>query len=352
MFSYSEKKNIRNFNMEELERFLLPAGKQRYRARQLFKWMYSKSENSFELMTDLPKAFRKWLDENASIIELKPIQTLLANDNTKKYLFKLADGNAIESVLIPDGYRNTLCISSQVGCRYGCKFCMTGKIGFKRNLETQEIIGQVMYSIHDIGKEKLTNIVFMGMGEPLDNYENVVRTIKILTQREGLSFAGKRITLSTCGLADMIVELSKDVDISLSVSINAADEETRSKIMPVNKIYPISKLLEVIRSRHSKKRKKVTMEYVLLGGINDSEKDANRLAKLLSKIPSKVNLIPYNAVSGSEYYQPDRRTVNKFREVLLKYDIITITRESRGLDICGACGQLTAGYLQTVQLLE
>jgi 23S rRNA (adenine2503-C2)-methyltransferase len=273
----------------------------------------------------------------------------ISTDGSVKYLFRLQDGKNIESVLIPEKDHYTLCISSQVGCAQGCRFCLTGQAGFGRNLTSGEIIAQIRDIQYEITKNRkpckpLTNIVFMGMGEPLANYRNVLAAIDIITDEQiGLRFSTRRVTLSTAGLVPRLYDLSRDTQVNLAVSLNAVDNETRSRLMPINKTYPLESLISACRNYPVQPRRRITFEYVLLKGLNDSPEDAKRLAELLRPIRAKINLIPFNEYAGSEFRRPDEPAVEIFRDILIKRNYTAIVRHSKGRDISAACGQLSAG---------
>ena len=338
------KIDIKEMSKDQLAAWLEEHGIASYRAAQILKWIYLRQTDAFDQMTDLSNENRKLLTSRYSIDRLEKIRSERSRDGSKKYLFRLSDGNLIESVLIPERGHYTLCISSQVGCALGCRFCFTGQGGLARNLTSGEIIAQV----RDIQKaldepRYLTNIVLMGMGEPLANYGNVVKAIDTLTDNTlGLGFASRRVTLSTSGLADKLSDLGRDTAVSLAISLNAADNKTRDRLMPINKKYPIERLLEACRRYPIKPHRRITFEYILLKGINDSEKDAHRLTRLLRPLRAKINLIPFNAFEGSDFRRPDESVINRFLQILLKSNYTAIIRRSKGEDISAACGQLRA----------
>jgi 23S rRNA (adenine2503-C2)-methyltransferase len=328
--------------LEEIEAFIARLGKERYRSRQIMKWLYQFGTNSFEGMTDLSKTFRRELHGLARIseIEIKKIHT--STDGTKKVLFQLYDGLCIESVIIPGKNDRTLCVSTQAGCRMRCRFCLTGKSGLWRNLLPSEITDQITVSRFQIpeGRE-IDNIVLMGMGEPLDNYENVLKAIRIMTSDAGLAVSNRKITLSTCGIVPGIYQLGSDVQVNLAVSLNAADDETRTTIMPVNKKYPIRSLLDACRKYQLPRNRRITFEYLMIAGVNDSVRDAQRLAKLLNGLRCKINLIAFNEYPGSEFRRPAKESIDAFRSYLITHQFTAIVRASRGADILAACGQLS-----------
>ena len=334
--------DLKNLALDELEDFIEGLGKKRYRARQIMKWIYHHRCTSFDEMTDLAKELRAELVCNARISSLSPVTVETAKDGTRKYLFCLEDGNQVESVLIPDESRLTLCISTQVGCAMGCRFCLTGKEGFARNLTAGEILNQVLGVAENLDKkERISNVVIMGMGEPLANYENVTRAIGVMTSDLGLGFSRRRVTLSTVGLIPQMKRLfAERVKCRLAISLNASTETVRSYLMPISRRYPLRSLLETCRSLHLPPRERITFEYVLINGINDSEKDARRLLLVVRGIKCKINLIPFNECPGISFQRSKKKAVTIFQKILLEGGITTIIRESRGDDISAACGQL------------
>ncbi len=338
------KQDLKDFNEEELKEIFKNNGFSHYNARQLFAWIYKRRVEDFDSMTDLPKDAREFLKKNFSLSQLKLQKKETSEDQTEKFLLGLDDGSSIETVLIPEGSRYTLCVSSQVGCKFKCTFCMSGRDGLKRNLIVSEIINQYLQVVDLIAPKKITNIVFMGVGEPLDNFENVIKSIKILMGSAGVSFVKRRICISTCGLIPQIKKLTElNLGIKLSISLHSADEAIRTKLMPVNKNYPLRELLPALKEFSQKEKHPITFEYVLLSGINASKDDAIKLAKLLSRIHSKINLIPYNG-SLLKYKTPSEDEINTFRAELKKRGIFSILRKSKGADISAACGQLYAHW--------
>ncbi len=331
------KVDIKNFGIDELELFLQGLGKEKYRAKQIFKWIYQKNVTDFDQMTNLSKDFRDDLSARAYVSSLSPEIEESSSDGTRKYLFRLSDNACVESVLISDEGRNTLCISSQVGCAMGCRFCLTGSFRLERNLTCAEIVNQVcaVKKMQDI-----RNIVFMGMGEPLANLENVVKAIKIIISADGLQFSNRRVTVSTAGLVPEMEILGESITVNLAVSLNATTDEQRDSLMPINRKYPLQELLAACRKFPLPSRRMITFEYVLIGGINDSLDDAKRFVKLIHGIPAKVNLIPFNEYEGCSYKSPRQDAIDRFHKYLLDKNITVITRASRGGDISAACGQL------------
>ena len=338
----TEKTDLRNLSALELRDFITFFGKERYRSIQILRWLYQKGVHSINDMTNLSKMFRQELDKVGFISTLDLLHVEQAEDGTKKFLFKLKDGNRIESVLIPDKSRLTLCVSTQVGCAFGCRFCLTGKMGWKRDLTISEIVNQILAARESL-KERasITNIVLMGMGEPLANYSNTLHAIELMTNPDALKFSSRRVTLSTVGLLPELERLSKEkISFRLAISLNATDEETRSHLMPINRRYPLGKLLQVCRHFPLRPRTRITFEYVLVDGINDSPQDAKKLLKILRGIPSKINLIPVNEAPGIPFKRPSEKKVREFQEILMKGNLTAIVRASKGADISAACGQL------------
>ncbi len=338
-----KKRDLKGQSLEELETLIASSGKERYRAKQLFRWMYQKGECTINSMTDLSMDFRKELEESCFISSLSPASSDTSTDGTEKYLFDLHDGESIETVMIPEGKRRTVCVSTQAGCRMGCSFCATGEKGFHRNLSPSEIINQVCSvegNLRDKG-ESISNIVFMGMGEPLDNLYALTRSISILRSVFAFAISNKRITVSTCGLVPPLKALMSEWDVSIAISLNGTTDEVRERLMPVNRLHPITEIIEVVKSASSRgKKRKITIEYVLIKEVNDMILDAQRLAGMLGGLDVKVNLIPVNTGEKSEYQAPERERIDRFRDILLEGGIRTITREKRGDDIFAACGQL------------
>jgi len=333
--------NLKDMTLEEIEGFIAAHGKGKYRARQIMKWLYRQGAVSFDEMTDLAKDLRAMLAGLARIgqPDVEAIQT--SSDTTKKILFRLEDGLFIESVLIPGKNHWTICISTQAGCRMGCRFCLTGQDGLKRNLLPSEITGQITILQRALPEgPQIKNIVLMGMGEPLDNYDAVLKAIRIITSDYGLGFSNRKVTLSTCGLAPMIVKLGSDICINLAISLNASDNEKRSDLMPVNRKYPQKELLHACRYYPMPGRRMLTFEYILMAGVNDSARDAENLVGLLKGLHCKLNLIAFNEFPGSAYKTPAQKSVSAFQQILLKNHYTASMRASKGSDILAACGQL------------
>ena len=338
----SQKIDLKNLSPSELKGFIASFGKERYRSVQILRWLYQKGAHSIEEMTNLSKSFRQELSQVSTISTSHPLRVEQARDGTKKFLFQLDDGNRIESVLIPDKARLTLCISTQAGCALGCRFCLTGKNGWKRDLTASEIVNQILAVREGLeDKTFITNIVLMGMGEPLANYKNTIKAIELMRHPDAFKFSSRRITLSTVGLLPGLEQLSREkIPFRLAISLNAADEETRSHLMPINRRYPLKRILEVCRNFPLQPRSRITFEYVLIDGINDSPKDAKRLLKILQGIPSKVNLIPLNEAPEIPFKRPSKERIGHFQEILMEGGLTAIIRASKGAEISAACGQL------------
>ena len=347
--------NLLDLDREGLERFFAETlGEKRFRAQQVMKWIYHRHVTEFGQMTDLGKELRGKLEQHAVVQPPKILFDKPAADLTHKWLLGMDGSNAVEAVFIPDKGRGTLCVSSQVGCGLNCSFCSTGKEGFNRNLSTAEIIGQVWTAARHLGnvphhQRKLTNVVMMGMGEPLLNFDNVVRAMSLMRDDNGFGLANKRVTLSTAGLVPMIDKLSVASDVSLAVSLHAPDDALRNELVPLNKKYPIAELMEAcVRYALRKPRTSITFEYTLMKGINDDPAQAKALAKLMRGIDrkvqrensAKVNLIPFNPFPGTQYARSDDDTIRRFQTVLLDSQVLTMVRRTRGEDIDAACGQL------------
>ncbi len=339
------KINLRDLTYEKLEEFIIELGEPKFRTKQIFKWLYS-DISSIDEMSNLSKAFREKLSDIATV-ELPEIEEkfVSAIDETRKYLLKLNDGNYIESVLMKYKHGYTICISSQVGCRMGCAFCASTIGGRIRNLTPSEIIGQVMAVSRDLG-ERISNIVMMGIGEPFDNFENVMTFLSNVSHPDGLNIGHRHITVSTCGIADKIKELSKLApQITLSISLHATNDEMRNSIMPINRKYDIKTLLSACKYYIKETNRRISFEYTLIAGVNDNLKTAEELSKLLSGMLCHVNLIPVNAVSETGFKKTDRSQVEAFRSYLEKHKIPATIRREMGSDINAACGQLRKNRL-------
>ncbi len=344
MAIYRKKADILEFTRDQLLSWLAEREIAAYRADQIQKWIYLRQADNFDVMTDLSKNIRLLLPKHFVIGRLEAEKIENSRDGSRKYLFKLRDGKYIESVLIPERDHYTLCVSSQAGCAQGCRFCLTAVGGFERNLTRGEIVAQARDIKKDLGDEKrLTNIVFMGMGEPLANYKNLVAAIGVLTDNDvGLRFASRRVTVSTAGLVPKITALGRDTRVNLAISLNATDNKTRDRLMPINRKYPLEKLMEACRRYEPAPGRRITFEYILIKGINDSVDDAERLAKLLRPIRCKVNLIPFNMHAGCDFERPAEAAIQAFYDILFAQNYTVIIRRSKGQDISAACGQLRA----------
>ncbi|MFC1844073.1 23S rRNA (adenine(2503)-C(2))-methyltransferase RlmN [Thermodesulfobacteriota bacterium] len=339
------KTDLTGFTLSQLIDFVKSMGLPAYRGRQVFSWLYRYHVTDFSQMTDLTKDLRVSLASHASFHWPEIADVERSADGSVKYGFQLKDKNYIESVLIPEDGRNTLCVSSQVGCAMGCEFCLTGGIGFKRNLSPGEIVGQVVkvrnWLYDEMGEESiLNNLVFMGMGEPLANFDNLINSLEILTDQRGLNFSDRRITVSTCGLVPRIKELGQKTKVNLAVSLHSVDDSIRSRLMPINNKYPVDQLLDACKSFPMPKRKRIMFEYILIKDLNDSVADAKVLAEKLRDIPCKINLLPYNESAEMPFRKPSDQKINLFKEVLWNAGYTILIRSSRGADISAACGQL------------
>jgi 23S rRNA (adenine2503-C2)-methyltransferase len=350
------KADLKGMSLAETEAWVEAQGLPAYRAKQLRQWLFKGLVSSFKDMTNISKGLRAQLEREARISHLVQEGTQVSRDRTTKYLFKLEDGHFIETVLIPERGHFTLCISSQAGCAMGCRFCMTARQGLKRNLTASEIVDQVIHVKRSMNEpDRLTNIVFMGMGEPLANYDAVLRALDTLISEEGMNFSHRTVTLSTCGLVPQIRRLGKEVRANLAVSLNASEDETRSYLMPVNRKYPLKSLMAALRDFPTLNRRMITFEYVLMGGINDRDEDAHRVAALLKGMRAKINLIALNPHPDLDLAPPAAEQVLRFQEILTGHHFTAIIRKSKGQDISAACGQLSgkhAGCLSQVASCE
>lgn len=335
--------DIKNLTKAELEYWFVENGDKPFRAKQTLKWLYQRGAETFAEMSDLSSASRALLDQAFSIERLHCAHCSPATDGTRKYLFALADTRRIESVLIPAEDRRTLCISSQVGCAMGCRFCATAQMRPVRDLTTGEIISQIWEVQRALPPaERLTNVVFMGMGEPLANYDQVVKALTIITAEWGLNFSPRRVTVSTVGLVPQMRRLLEETNINLTVSLTATTDRLRNELMPVNKRYPLQQLLDTCRTLPLAPRKRITFAYTMLKGVNDSDADAKRLTALLHGLRAKVNLIPFNPFPETPFLPTPRPQIERFRQFLLDKGVHATIRESRGKDVQAACGQLAA----------
>ncbi|MCL2626690.1 MAG: 23S rRNA (adenine(2503)-C(2))-methyltransferase RlmN [Cystobacterineae bacterium] len=346
-----EKLDILAMQPSELEHWLVSQlGQKPFRARQVFAWLHQKGATQFSQMSNLSKTLREQLEEKSHIVGLGLDKVERSADGTIKYRFVTEDNRAIESVYMPFEKRQTLCVSSQVGCAMGCKFCLTAQMGFVRNLKPSEILSQI-YGVNRLLKEEgapgerpLSNLVFMGMGEPLHNLMNVSKALRLLLCKDGLNFSTRHVTVSTSGLPEALLRLAQAINVKLAISLNASSDAQRSQLMPVNRKWGLSKLLEACRQLPLKPGQRLTFSYVMFGGVNDSDEDALRLAALIRKIPSKINLIAYNANDGLPFESPSAERMERFRALLEAQHCAVFIRGSRGRDISAACGQLAVLY--------
>jgi len=336
------KPNIKDLSFTEFEAYLVERKQPAYRAGQVWQWLYQKRAVSFAEMTNLSVSLREQIAKDFAISRLAIERKADSSDGTVKFLFRLADDRSIESVLIPEAKRLTLCISTQAGCGFGCAFCATALLGLKRNLRASEIFDQILEASRTLaGDRRITHVVLMGMGEPLANYEQTVKALDVMTDTSwGIGISPRRITLSTVGLVPQIQKLMDETNVNLAISLHAPTDEMRSKLMPVNRKYSLRQLMECCRALPIPRRKRITFEYVLLRGVNDSAADAQKLAELLLGIRCKVNLIPFNPHPGSEFQRPESRDVEQFQQILYFHGLQVNVRRPRGDDIQAACGQL------------
>jgi len=350
------KINILGFNRDQMGQLFAELGEKSFRATQVLQWIHQQGVTDFDLMTNLSKTLRQKLANHAVIQPPVEMLAQTAQDGTRKWLLKVDETNGVETVYIPEDDRATLCISSQIGCTLNCRFCATAQQGFNRNLQTAEIIGQLWIAEHGLRKQGLigdgpsgrviSNVVMLGMGEPLLNFDNVINALSLMMDDYGYGLSWRRVTISTAGIVPMIDRLREVCPVNLAVSLHAPDDELRNQLMPLNKKYPITELLSACtRYVGHDSRRKVTFEYVLLKGVNDTPKHAKTLVRLLEKVPAKVNLIPFNPFEQSGYERSLPQTVENFKTILINSGLITMTRKTRGDDIAAACGQL-AGQVQ------
>ncbi len=353
----TDKINLLDLNRAGLVDFFAGHGEKPFRATQVMKWIYGQGVTDFEAMTNISKNLRAGLQDLADIGLPRVVSDNLSEDGSRKWLLQMADGNCIEAVFIPEADRGTLCVSSQVGCVLNCSFCSTAQQGFNRNLTTGEIVSQVLVAAMALGQttdgeRRISNVVMMGMGEPLLNYDNVVRAMGIMLDDYGFGLSKRRITLSTAGVVPALRQLREDCDVSLAVSLHAPDDLLRDQLVPLNKKYPISELLEACKEYVGEGRRRVTFEYVMLAGINDSDSHARQLARVLEGVPAKVNLIPFNPFPETRYQRSSGNRIQRFFEILNRAGIVTITRRTRGDDIDAACGQLAGEFIDRTRRRE
>ncbi len=331
---------ISSYTLEKLTGFVTGLGQPAFRAKQLFSWLHEKRVQEFSAMTNLPKSFLQQMEQQCTIETLRPLRRQCAKDGTVKYLFGLADGNSIETVLMRYSYGNSVCVSTQVGCRMGCRFCASTQGGRVRNLTAGEIANEIYAVMADTG-ERVSHIVLMGIGEPLDNFDNVMDFLSIISCPQGVNIGMRNISLSTCGLVPMMEKLAqKKLGLTLSVSLHAPTNEMRSSMMPVNDAYPLEKLIPACRAYQRATGRRISFEYSIARGVNDSEQTARKLAKLIEGMGAHVNLIPINPVDGSPYSAADAANVRRFQNTLLSLGVNATVRRRLGTEISAACGQL------------
>ena len=342
------KKDIRAYTYEELIKEVETLGEKKFRAKQIYEWLHVKLADHFDEMTDLSKNFREKLKEEYEILPVTMLERQQSKiDGTNKFLFQLYDGNVVESVLMRYKHGNSVCISSQVGCRMGCRFCASTIGGLVRNLSSSEMVGQI-YQIQKIIGERVSNVVIMGTGEPLDNYDNFLRFITLLTDEHGLNISQRNITVSTCGIVPNILELAKeDLQITLALSLHGATQEKRKKLMPVANKYELSEVLKACDAYFKETGRRITFEYSLVHGVNDTDEDAKELTEILKPRNCHLNLIPVNQKKERIFEQPSRKSALNFKNKLEKSGINVTIRREMGADIDGACGQLRRRYVQT-----
>ncbi|MDF2886024.1 MAG: radical enzyme Cfr family [Lacrimispora sp.] len=341
-----ERTDIKSLNLEELTAFLVSAGEKPFRAKQLYEWIHQKLAASYDEMTNLPKSLKEKLPKMADLPSLTVVEEKISQiDGTRKYLFGLSDGNVIESVLMKYKHGNSVCISSQVGCRMGCRFCASTLDGLERNLSPAEMLDQI-YRIQKLTGERVSNIVVMGSGEPLDNYENLVQFIHLLTDENGLNISQRNVTVSTCGIVPAILKLAEEkFQITLALSLHAPNDEVRKSLMPVANRYPLVDVLSACHTYFEKTGRRITFEYSLVSGVNDNLKEASALSVLLKAQHGHINLIPVNPIKERDYVQSDRKAIEAFKNLLEKNGINVTIRREMGRDINGACGQLRKSFL-------
>ena len=346
-----EKTDIKSLDYEELQQFMASLGEKPFRAKQLYEWMHEKLAADLDEMTNLSKGLRKKLKETTDYTSLEVVERLVSGiDGTEKYLFRLSDGNVIESVLMRYHHGNSVCISSQVGCRMGCRFCASTLGGLTRNLKPSEMLDQIYQIGTDIGErisgERVSNIVVMGTGEPLDNYDNLLKFIRLLTDEHGLNISQRNITVSTCGIVENIRRLANEkLQITLAISLHASNQEKRKELMPIAYKYDIHEVLDATRYYFGQTGRRITFEYSLVGGVNDTEEDARELSALVGDINCHVNLIPVNPIKERSYVQSNHAVIEAFKNKLEKNRINVTIRREMGRDINGACGQLRKSYM-------
>ncbi|HJD35483.1 MAG TPA: 23S rRNA (adenine(2503)-C(2))-methyltransferase RlmN [Candidatus Blautia ornithocaccae] len=341
-----EQLDIKSQSLSELKKTMEGLSEKPFRAKQIYEWLHRKQADSFQEMTNLSVSLREKLERNCSVMSLKVVEVQTSKlDGTQKYLFALPDGNVVESVLMKYRHGNSVCISSQVGCKMGCRFCASTIDGWTRNLLPSEMLDQV-YKIQKLSKERVSNVVVMGTGEPLDNYDNLLRFIHMLSDENGLHISQRNITVSTCGIVPRMYDLAEEnLQITLAISLHASNQQKREELMPVAKKYSLEELMEACRNYFKKTGRRLTFEYSLVGGENDSQEDAEELAHLIKGLNCHINLIPVNPIKERSYVQSDKKVIANFQNKLEKYQINVTIRREMGRDIDGACGQLRKSYI-------
>ena len=342
----SEKIDIKSFNLQELTEYMVSRNEKAFRAKQIYEWMHVKHVDGFEDMTNISKKLKEELNSDCYITSLNQVEVQVSKiDGTRKYLFALEDGNVIESVLMRYKHGNSVCISSQVGCRMGCRFCASTLDGLVRGLRPSEMLDQIYKISRDIG-ERISNVVVMGTGEPMDNYDNLLQFIQLLTDENGLNISQRNLTVSTCGIVPRMRQLADEkLSITLALSLHASNQEKRKELMPVANSFDIHEVIDACKYYFEKTKRRVTFEYSLVGGVNDTDQDATELASLIKGMNCHINLIPVNPIKERDYVQSDTRVIEAFKNKLEKYGITVTIRREMGRDIDGACGQLRKKYI-------
>ncbi|MEE1304620.1 MAG: 23S rRNA (adenine(2503)-C(2))-methyltransferase RlmN [Agathobacter sp.] len=342
----SEKIDIKSFNLQELTEYMVSRNEKAFRAKQIYEWMHVKHVDGFEDMTNISKKLKEELNNDCYITSLNQVEVQVSKiDGTRKYLFALEDGNVIESVLMRYKHGNSVCISSQVGCRMGCRFCASTLDGLVRGLKPSEMLDQIYKISRDIG-ERISNVVVMGTGEPMDNYDNLLKFIQLLTDENGLNISQRNLTVSTCGIVPRMRQLADEkLSITLALSLHASNQEKRKELMPVANSFDIHEVIDACKYYFEKTKRRVTFEYSLVGGVNDTDQDATELASLIKGMNCHINLIPVNPIKERDYVQSDTRVIEAFKNKLEKYGITVTIRREMGRDIDGACGQLRKKYI-------
>jgi len=360
MTESTPKINLLGFSPKKLEEYFVSIGEKPFRSTQVLKWIHQFGASSFDEMTNISKSLRQKLGEVSEIREPEVLVQNISKDGTRKWVIRLDGGSAVEAVLIPENGRATLCISSQIGCSLDCSFCSTGKQGFNRNLSAAEIIGQVRVAIRSFGPfdpngdRRVTNVVLMGMGEPLMNFDNVVDAIQLMMDDNAYGLSKRRVTLSTAGVVPQIDKLSQVTDVSLAISLHAPTDDLRDQLVPINKRYPIAELVDACNRymANLKDKRVITVEYTLIAGVNDHPSQAKQLVKLLKRLPCKLNLIPFNPFPNSDYQRPSEDAIQAFKMVMVKAGVVTTVRRTRGDDVDAACGQLVGQVMDRTRRSE